>query len=301
MIYAYGITQQGAYHRKKDIACQDAHKYIKCSNNTAIAAVADGLGSELYSDVASKIAVETSTQYCADRICDLNKDDDILRVICNAFTLSQDTIEKRAAEDGHDIDQYDTTLSLVVFKNGSVYFGHSGDSGIIAYTTDGMYEKVTEQQRDEDGRVFPLFFGEQKWVFGKHPKTAASIFLATDGIYELLFPVYIRNKPVDIYVALARFFMDKDLLEIEEKGEDLICQQMGEFVASISEQQVNDDKTILVLIDTSIQVNLQDEAYYKEPDWKTLRQEYEDEWRRMSYPHLYANENASPENSDNDW
>ena len=26
MIYAYGVTQQGAYHIKNNVVCQDAHK-----------------------------------------------------------------------------------------------------------------------------------------------------------------------------------------------------------------------------------------------------------------------------------
>ena len=68
MIYAYGVTQQGAYHVKNNVVCQDYHKIIKCSENMIIAAVADGLGSEEHSDVASKTASELSTEYCSDHI-----------------------------------------------------------------------------------------------------------------------------------------------------------------------------------------------------------------------------------------
>ena len=68
MIYAYGITQQGTYHVKKGIVCQDAHRFIKCGDSYGIAAVADGLGSEEHSDIASQLAVALSTEYCAEHI-----------------------------------------------------------------------------------------------------------------------------------------------------------------------------------------------------------------------------------------
>ena len=54
MIFHYGITQQGHYHIKNNLPCQDAHEFKLISDNFAIGAVADGLGSELYSDIASK-------------------------------------------------------------------------------------------------------------------------------------------------------------------------------------------------------------------------------------------------------
>lgn len=53
-----------------------------------------------------------------------------------------------------------------------------------------LYCKVTEQQRDSYGRVFPLYFGNEKWVFGKCEKAVASVLLATDGMFETLFPYW---------------------------------------------------------------------------------------------------------------
>ena len=148
MIYTYGITQQGTYHVKNDLVCQDAHNIIKCSDSYAIAAVADGLGSEEHSDVASKLAAKISSEYCAEKIKEDSADDQILEIIKDSFALAQSHIEQAANDDGHDLDQYDTTLSLAVFMNGSLYYGQSGDSGIVALTADGFYKKVTEQQRE---------------------------------------------------------------------------------------------------------------------------------------------------------
>lgn len=287
MLYAYGITQQGAYHKKENIVCQDAHCIRKCSDNIVIAAVADGLGSELYSDIASNIAVETATKYCAERMLEDLNEEEILVIMQDAFRLSQQLIEEKARENAHELDQYDTTLSLAVLIKNTVYYGHCGDSGIVALTLDGSYEKVTEQQRDEEGRVFPLYFGDKTWTFGKYPLEVASVLLATDGMLETLFPIYIREEPISIYVALARFFMDADYLQIRECGEEAVCARIEKFLASIDAKQVQDDKTVVVLINTEVAPKVREKEYYEEPNWAELKRKREEAWKREAYPHLF--------------
>jgi serine/threonine protein phosphatase PrpC len=305
MIYAYGITEQGTYHIKHNIVCQDAHKIIKCRDDLVIAAVADGLGSEEHSDVASKIAVEISTGHCVNNIEKLTEKNSILEILKTCFSLAQNSIEQEALARGHAVDQYDTTLTLALMFNGTLYYGHSGDSGIIALTKDGLYEKVTEQQRDEDNRVFPLFFRD-KWIFEHFNKEVCSVFLATDGIFDILFPVYIRNEPVNIHIALARFFMDNRSLHIDELGEDKITAQMNKFILNIPDAQVNDDKTVVVLVNASVEPALQPDEYYKEPDWAELKHKKDEEWKRMAYPNLFkditnvSNEIPKAENEQDD-
>ena len=298
MIYAYGITQQGTYHVKKGIVCQDAHRFIKCGDSYGIAAVADGLGSEEHSDIASQLAVELSTEYCAEHIQEDLSEEQILRIIRDSFACAQSRIEQAASDNGHDLDQYDTTLTLAVLRNGTLYYGQSGDSGMVALTAEGLYQKVTEQQRDEEGRVFPLYFGDAKWVFGTFPEPVVSVLLATDGIFETLFPVYLREEPVKIYVALARYLMGPDSLRIEEIGENGAAEKIDRFLAGIPDDQVNDDKTVVVLVDPDAACQKQEPGYYAEPDWSELKRNYEEAWRRAAYPHLFpagALEDDTPE------
>ena len=287
MLYLCGATQQGRYHAKKNQVCQDAYQWARCSDRLAVAAVADGLGSELHAEIASRLAADLSVQYCAERVKESTPDEEVLHIIHEAFSLAQDRIEETARQNGHDLDQYDTTLSLVVFREGRVYYGHSGDGGIIAYTQSGLYKLLTTQQRDQEGRVFPLFFREEKWVFGRAEEKIASVLLATDGILKLFFPVYIRHQPVSIYVALARFWMDRDALDIEKRGEAEVQRELEGWMESLSEEQVDDDKTMVILVDSEASVTLQPAAYYQEPDWTALIQAYREEWEREAYPHLY--------------
>ncbi len=81
MIYTYGITQQGSYHVKHGLVCQDANNIIKCDTWYVIADVADGLGSEEHSDVASQMVAKLFTEYCAENIQDGCPDEQILEII----------------------------------------------------------------------------------------------------------------------------------------------------------------------------------------------------------------------------
>lgn len=284
MIYTYGVSQRGAYHIKNDLPCQDAYAILLPSEHIGIAAVADGLGSELYTDVASRIAADVSTSYCAEHISEHDDEAHIISVIKASFLLAQQYIEMEAEKNGHPLDEYDTTLSLAVLVNGTLYYGHAGDSGILALGGSGFYEKVTEQQRDEEGRVFPLYFGENMWIFGKHDGSVSSVLLATDGIYELFFPVYIQDEPVSIYVALARYLMDVDSLGFERQDEETVKMRISSFLESIPDAQVSDDKTVVVMCETETQRKLQPDDYYREPDWALLKAKYEAAWRKMAYP-----------------
>ncbi|MCL2322438.1 MAG: protein phosphatase 2C domain-containing protein [Oscillospiraceae bacterium] len=286
MIYAYGITAQGAYHIKNNTPCQDAHNIVKLRDNMVIAAVADGLGSMEHSDIASKLAVEVSVNYCKESIASSSNSDEILKIIEASFSLAQNTIEKEAQNNGHRIEQYDTTLTLAVMNDEILYYGHSGDSGIIALTTEGLYEKVTEQQRDDEARVFPLFF-KNKWIFKQYEKNVSSVLLATDGMLGTFFPIYIKNEPVNIHVTLARFFMDNKRLHIDKLGEDLVKMRIEQFILNIPCDQVDDDKTVVVLINTDIEPSLQPDDYYKEPDWVELKRKRDEELKKLLYPNFF--------------
>lgn len=286
MFYTYGVSTQGADHIRSGVVCQDSHKIMKCGENMVVAAVADGLGSEKYTDVASKLASDTAVSYCAANIKENDSRKDILDTIRASFMISQRLIEKTAEDEGHDIDQYDTTLSLVVVIDDAMYYGHSGDSGILAMSTDGAFYKVTEQQRDDMGRVFPLAF-EDHWEFGEYEKPVVSVLLATDGMFEVFFPIYIKKERVNIHVPLARFFMDRDLLHFEEADESAVEARMYDFIKGIDPVQVSDDKTIVCAVNGTVECGKQPDEYYMEPDWDMLKKKFNEEWRKAAYPDLY--------------
>lgn len=289
MMYSYGTTQQGPYHVQKNIVCQDFHYIKKVSEDCVIAAVADGLGSESHSDVASKIAATESVEYCVANLPSELTEENASQVISDSFMHALQKITDEVAKENGDINQYDTTLCLAIYKGSNVYFGQSGDSGAIVLCKDGHYEGITKQQRDENGCVFPLAFGKEKWEFGSK-SDVASLLLATDGMLEIFFPVLLYSEKVNIYVALAQFFMDNLSLKFDEAGEQAVQEKMSAFVQNILEKQVNDDKTVLVIVNDSIKPERLEDSYYQVPNWAELQKKRQEEFNRLAYPHLYAKE-----------
>ena len=47
---------------------------------------------------------------------------------------------------------------------------------------------------------------------------------------------------------------------------------------NIPDEQVNDDKTVAVLVNPSVKTKKQPKEYYQEPDWAALKEKHDDEW-----------------------
>lgn len=289
MIFKYGFSLIGSAHLKSSIVCQDAHYIVINNDEVSIAAVADGLGSEIHSDISSKIVSEKAVNYCSERI-HANTSQNIIEIIKESFESSWREVEKYVNEKNDDILQYDTTLTLCVLIDGNLYYGHSGDGGIIAMTCDGRFITPTKQQRDEEGHVFPLCFGDEFWKFGKVDEKVVSVLLATDGVYELFFPIYIRDKEISTYNALIRFFIDPYPYTLDEVNTDELIGRRRDYLYNLPENVVSDDKTVVALIDAGIPLRYQDDSYYIEPDWEFLIAEWRRRYNESAYREKYDNE-----------
>jgi len=286
MLFSYGVTVQGADHKKEGTVCQDSHEIRKCSEKLIIAAVADGLGTEKYSDIASRIAAECAVEYCEGRIRETDDEDKVLSVIRQAFDLSLRKIRDEAQNEEHDENQYDTTLSLAILIGDELYVGHSGDSGIIALCRDGRYEAVTQQQRDDYDHVFPLACTD-RWEFFRFKKRVSSVLLATDGIYEIFTPYVLRDQAEPFYVLLGEFFMNPRILFENNQTENDVQSMMEEIIADLSEEAVTDDKTLVVIGQIDNTPDRQPDDYYAMPDWENLERSKKEKFRREAYPSLY--------------
>lgn len=282
MIYTYGITCRGRYHDQDNSPCQDAHKIVR-KGNLVVAAVADGVGSENCSHIASELAVSKSVDYCMDHLTEPLVEEDVLDVIKDSFWEALQAIQVEAAGS----DQYDTTLTLAVYMDGELYYGQSGDSGILALADDGLVEGVTIQQRDDESRVYPLDAGTSKWVFGRYPKKAASVLLVTDGILESLFPSVLDAERQKVYVYQACFFMDDEILRFGECGKDMVENRIRQYLENIVAENISDDLTVVAIVNLDLPIERQPDDYYMLVDWEILKKDMEERRRRILYPHLY--------------
>jgi len=285
VIYSYGGSFQGSSHIKSGDVCQDANKIEKLENATVIAAIADGVGSCDYSDEASALAVGTAVRVCADGIM-TDPNGDLLELIETAFAKADLEIDKLALSREHPITEYDTTLSLVIYDGKHVTYGHSGDGGIIGLLISGDYIAITAPQKTDGQYVIPLRAGKETWIIGKADGEFASVLLATDGVYDRFFPYLLKGQPEELYIPMARFFMDNSVLEVSEETIGDVAKTRLEFIESEACASITDDKTLVVLINGDVTPKAKEDTFYAEPDWDALQLE----WNKKAYPHLYISE-----------
>ena len=266
MLRFYTASMAGPYHKKNDIPCQD-YFFVTTKNGAVFAAVCDGLGSMTKSDIGSKIVSETIVEYCAKHYTSSLEYTEIKKVMNNAFVYAYKAVLEEAEKSKEISDEYDTTACMAIFDDGHVYFGQAGDSGIVALMNDGHYVQVTEQQRDEEGRVYPLCSGPEEWVFGEIDNVS-SIMLMTDGIWEQIFPKLLNDNDNKINIAIAKMFMDRR--ENTDKEIETLQEEAFKYLENYPEQYLDDDKTVVVIYDIDKPAKKLEDEYYLVPDWENF-------------------------------
>lgn len=267
----YKSSMAGPYHIDNGIPCQDSYAVDSVNGAFRVAAVADGLGSETHSDIGSFVASKTAVEYASENLTNDMRSEDIKKVMNNAFVYAYKAVLERAAEDGNDSDEYDTTLCMAIYDGRSVYYGHSGDSGMVVLLETGDYIRVTTQQRDEEGRVFPLCWGPEKWEFGEVEEAVSAVMLATDGVFEQICPPLMRNHAIEVNVPLAQRFLDR--FECSESDVADLEAASADYLDHFPRYLLDDDKTIVVMINPERKPNRKEESYYAIPDWNALADE----------------------------
>lgn len=303
MIKEISFKQQGPYHKTKGIVCQDSF-YSVHKDSYVVAAVADGLGSEKFSDVGSSIASKVAVEYCAKNYAPEMNIEDIQKIMNNAFVYGWKAVCEKAVEDGNLFDEYDTTLCLVIYDGKSIYYGQSGDSGMIALSEDGYYKVITEQQRDDDGCVFPLCFGPDYWKFGKEEGPFHSVLLMTDGVLEQMIPLVLnKDNSGDYKLNIPNL---EKLMNRTEDDDEVISElqtQLFEYFENYPSYALDDDKTVLVLWNTDTKsITLEDE-YYTPIDWNEVYGQVNDQID-SDYENSTddsTSEESADDDSDQDW
>lgn len=271
----YECKAPGLWHEKNNIPCQDSFDVRINNNGYIIAAVSDGIGSEKHSDIGSDIASRIAVSFCAEQIHEDMAAEKIQEVMYNAFDKALNAVWDKAssAEDDDDKDpnEYDTTLCLAIYDGEHLYYGQSGDSGMVVLLENGEYHYITIQQRNADGQVFPLSAGPEKWEFGSVDLPVSGVLLITDGVLDLICPMDLRNKEQKINIPLAKKLLD--WFECDEADKPKISAHVQKFVDEKLRYAANDDTTVVVVINEDRKPALLDDSYYLFPDLATRRDE----------------------------
>lgn len=286
MLYSYQVNIAGPGHVLRDIPCQDSCAvWCDDAGSIVIAAVADGLGSERYSQVGSQVAAETFVSWCRAHLAACEGAQALEAMMREAYYACYDAVAARAAEMGESVTEFDSTLCTAIFNGDALFWGQSGDSGLVACLNDGTYVPVTAMQRDEQGRVFPLCFDDH-WEFG-HLEGVATCLLATDGVLEgmLAPPVVERFAGISLDREKCHLFLHPH--EGDAEHVDKLQQQAEAFLAGYPRGLIDDDKTLVVICDDAELPARQPDAYYAAPDWDEIRRK-----RHESVMAAYAAEDA---------
>lgn len=95
----------------------------------------------------------------------------------------------------------------------------------------------------------------------------------TDGVFEQVCPKLMRKNTIDVNIPLARKFLDwfscseDDVPEIEE--------YITGYLEHYPSEYLDDDKTVIILINQNRIPAMKEEDYYAIPDWDSLYKESE--------------------------
>ena len=267
MINTYKINMTGPSHILKGKPCQDAYCIKRNKGGVVFAACADGLGSEAYSDIGARAAVECIVKECLDNYDENMQAEHVEKIMKKAFINGYKRVNLVATAMDNPVTEYDTTICLAIYDNGHLYYGQAGDSGLIALLEDGSIVRVTEQQRDEFGYVYPLCAGPERWEFGEVEEKVSSFMLMTDGIWDQICPPILNDKDINVNVPLAYGFLD-----LNGKCEDIepVEKEAARYWKDYPCESLDDDKTMIVVFNDEIPAARRDEDYYKAPDWESL-------------------------------
>ena len=269
------VNQAGPSHLLKEVECQDS-VYIKHLNSDiVVAAVADGLGSEKHSKIGSEIASKVSVEHIADHYLSSMHADKVKALMNNSFVYAYKAILEKVEQMDENPDEFDTTLCLIIFDKNKLYIGQSGDSGAIALLQDGSYVNCTEKQNDEEGCVYPLCCGPDRWVFSEIDSSVCSVMLMTDGIYDRFVNGLIQydervfnGHRIEVNVPFA----EKLMRRTETTGDEIkeLSNAINVFFDNYPKEKIDDDKSLILIFDPDMNIDKMPDAYYEPLDYEAL-------------------------------
>ena len=247
----FAITQRGESHIQADTPCQDfsAARSVhlpQAGCSCLLDAIADGVGSCLYSDAGARIAVTRALELLEARLPILDKIDSetVLPELRSAFHAALDAIDEYSRTERKPLLELDCTLTVAVFlEDGRLFYGHIGDDGLVVMYEDGASEMLTTRHKgQEPNSVYPLPT-ESMWEFGEAPKPVASIALMTDGVLDTA--VGGRAHGNRVYLPMIKTALAFPMLD-EEKEKQLQEHWFNHLTDPAFREKVVDDITLIV-------------------------------------------------------
>jgi len=286
---AYGISEVGSYHLESGSdVCQDFHVIERISDNLYVLSVSDGVGSDEHSDLASKAACKASVDYIK---AEYGNYEDKLEVLFNSFVKALESVKEESKKTGYALNSMHCTLCNLIFDNGKVYVANIGDSGAIGLNDEGNFIPLTEQQNDEEGRVYTLY-SYKAWSLKECPGRFVSVMNATDGFLNFLYQPYLRMLDEDsntpkLDVMRLEMMMDPLMLDYypdQDSYKAHIDAMIGGIARDTTSDGIRDDLTVTILVSDLEQKNIA--PVYNYYNRGELKERFHKKAMEILYPNL---------------
>ena len=285
-ISAFGFSQKGESHLKKNLPCQDRSAIGFLSDSVVSVAVADGVGSCDMSEYGAATAVESSIEYLKKHLGSQLVDPSFVldtkymgRALREMMQYAYEQVEKRAAELERLLYSLQSTLTVAVYDGKTLYFAHAGDDGIVALTHDGRCELATTRHKGEEASsVFPLQ-SRNTWQFGKVDSVVGFI-LATDGVLD----AFVRNESESnrVYYPFIEPAFSSTLSSKEDVS--LACNEWYEFMNTPKYRSaVTDDLSFICVANQEALAEAKKPSFDSE-EWERKTREFEEKRKAALYP-----------------
>ena len=247
-IGVYGMSLQGRSHKTKNTPCQDSNNFCYLEKEKIlIAAIADGVGSCIWSHWGSYMAVEAAILSLKREIAAISKGEvlkiesltanQIETIFNTAFSDARQAVEDLADREQQSVYNFQSTLTVALYDGSRLSCCHIGDDGIVAQGTSGKYQMITQRIKgDEANSVVTLQSG--KWFITTTSTEVTGFLMSTDGILD----AYVMNQAMNNRVFYPFFEAC-----VYSMGPKQIPDALGSVEAAMKDTQKNllDDKGLM--------------------------------------------------------
>jgi len=214
--------------------------------------IADGMGGHSAGEIASKIAINTISQYTVER---LNREHvqekDLNKILLESINLANSKILKEGADNLYLNGMGTTAVFAITAEQGNIHLVNLGDSR--AYLIDDRVEKISKLTTDhtlvEDHFRRGLLSKEETI---KHPMR--HILTQSLGLNEEIDPFLTCLKfPVGNYLLLCsdglnEMMTDKEILNVIRDPKIKSCQEKCKKLVEISNEKGGVDNISIILV-----------------------------------------------------
>jgi serine/threonine protein phosphatase PrpC len=147
-----GVTVQGISHQKTGLPCQDALEYRLLAGDLLLAAVADGAGTAVHSQIGARRAARTALDTLSVELQEGILPEDEASwgcVVYIAFEEAQQALHRLSEEAGEPLRDFATTLTCVIAGNGWLVAGQLGDGAVVIQDGKEDFLAITRLQKGE--------------------------------------------------------------------------------------------------------------------------------------------------------